>query len=83
MTADAFAPRLLERGVDIITGKDLLARSTVTVTMRYTHSNLDSKIAAIAKLPTGNCHNPATPVHQIAAVATESVTNSPLTRRVR
>ena len=56
-----FASRLLERGVDIVTLKELLEHSTVTVTMRYTHSNLDSKIAAIAKLPTGNCYNPATP----------------------
>ena len=55
-----FASRLLERGVDIVTVKELLGHSTVTVTMRYTHSNLDSKIAAIAKLP-GNCYNPATP----------------------
>ena len=73
-----FASRLLERGVDIVTVKELLWHSTVTVTMRYTHSNLDSKIAAIAKLA-GNCYT----VHQNAAVATQSVTNSPLTRRLR
>jgi transcriptional regulator len=45
-----FAPRLMERGVDIITVKELLGHSTVTVTMRYTHSNLDSKVAAVGKL---------------------------------
>lgn len=28
----------------------LLGHSTVTVTMRYTHTNLDSKKAAVAKL---------------------------------
>lgn len=55
-----FASRLLERGVDIMTVKELLGHSTVTVTMRYTHSNLDSKVAAVGKLA-GNCYNPATP----------------------
>jgi integrase len=54
-----FASRLLERGVDIMTVKELLGHSTVTVTMRYTHSNLDSKVAAVGKLA-GNCYNPAT-----------------------
>jgi integrase len=45
-----FASRLLDRGVDIITVKELLGHSTVTVTMRYTHTNLESKRAAVAKL---------------------------------
>jgi len=45
-----FASRLLERGVDIITVKELLGHSTVTVTMRYTHSNLASKVVAVGKL---------------------------------
>lgn len=55
-----FASRLLERGVDIMTVKELLGHSTVTVTMRYTHSNLDSKVAAVGKLAS-HCYNPATP----------------------
>jgi integrase len=55
-----FASRLLERGVDIMTVKELLGHSTVTVTMRYTHSNLASKVAAVGKLA-GDCYNPATP----------------------
>ena len=55
-----FASRLLKRGVDIMTVKELLGHSTVTVTMLYTHSNLDSKVAAVGKLA-GNCYNPATP----------------------
>ncbi|MGB2667550.1 MAG: site-specific integrase [Candidatus Acidiferrum sp.] len=55
-----FASRLLERGADIMTVKELLGHSTVIVTMRYTHSNLDSKVAAVGKLA-GNCYNPATP----------------------
>ncbi len=45
-----FASRLIDRGVDIVTVQQLLGHSTVTVTMRYTHSNLDSKKAAVAKL---------------------------------
>ena len=45
-----FASRLLDRGVDIVTVQQLLGHSTVTVTMRYTHTNLDSKRAAVAKL---------------------------------
>jgi integrase len=45
-----FASRLLDRGVEIVTIKELLGHSTVTVTMRYTHTNLDSKRAAVGKL---------------------------------
>ena len=45
-----FASRLVERGVDIVTVQQLLGHSTVTVTMRYTHTNLDSKRSAVAKL---------------------------------
>jgi integrase len=54
-----FASRLLDRGVDIMTVKELLGHSTVIVTMRYTHTNLDSKVAAVAKLE-GNWDNLAT-----------------------
>src|SRR5260370_21412959 len=45
-----FASRLLERGVDIMTVKELLGHSSVTVTMRYTHSNLASNVVAVGKL---------------------------------
>lgn len=45
-----FASRLVDRGVDIVTVQQLLGHSTVTVTMRYTHTNLDSKRAAVEKL---------------------------------
>jgi hypothetical protein len=41
-----------------MTVKELLGHSTVTVTMRYTHS-LDSKVSAVGKLA-GDCYNPAT-----------------------
>src|SRR5215469_6146523 len=55
-----FASCLLERGADIKTVMELLGHSTVIVTMRYTHSNLVSKVAAVGKLA-GNCYNSATP----------------------
>lgn len=45
-----FASRLLDRGADIVTVKELLGHSTVTVTMRYTHTNLASKQAAVDTL---------------------------------
>jgi integrase len=45
-----FASRLVSRGVDIVTVQQLLGHSAVTVTTRYTHTNLDSKHAAVAKL---------------------------------
>ena len=45
-----FATRLVDRGADIVTVQQLLGHSTITVTMRYTHTNLDSKRAAVAKL---------------------------------
>ena len=45
-----FASRLVDRGADIVTVQQLLGHSTVTVTMRYTHTNLDSKRAAVEKL---------------------------------
>jgi len=45
-----FASRLVSRGVDIVTVQQSLGHSAVTVTMRYTHTNLDSKKAAVAKL---------------------------------
>ncbi|MFI5097241.1 MAG: tyrosine-type recombinase/integrase [Candidatus Acidiferrales bacterium] len=54
-----FASRLLDRGADIMTVKELLGHSTVIVTMRYTHTNLGSKVRAVGKL-TGDCYNPAT-----------------------
>ena len=45
-----FASRLLALGVDIVTVQQLLGHSTLMVTMRYLHTNLDSKRAAVEKL---------------------------------
>jgi integrase len=50
-----FNTRLLEQGADLgsgdlVTVQQLLGHSTVTVTMRYAHPNLDSKRNATAKL---------------------------------
>ena len=45
-----FASRLLDRGVDIVTVKELLGHSTVPVTMCYLHPNLEAKVQAVAKL---------------------------------
>jgi integrase len=61
-----FASRLLERGADIVTVQQLLGHSTVTVTMRYTHTNLDSKRSAVAKLESfgDNLVTPCTKMQQ-------------------
>jgi integrase len=45
-----FASRLVNRGVDIVTVKELLGHSSISVTMRYAHTNIDSKRAAVEKL---------------------------------
>jgi integrase len=64
-----FASRLVNRGVDIVTVQQLLGHSAVTVTMRYTHTNLDSKHAAVAKL-----ERFGDSMHQNAATEREIVT---------
>jgi len=43
----------------IVTVKELLAHSTVLVTMRYLHPNLESKAQVVAKLA-ANCDNSTT-----------------------
>ncbi len=45
-----FGTRLVHRGVDLITVKDLLGHSTVKVTERYIHSTPDTKRAAVEVL---------------------------------
>jgi hypothetical protein len=55
-----FASRLVDRGVDIVTVKELLGHSSITVTMRYTHTNLESKRAAVEKLLHHGCDKSVT-----------------------
>lgn len=45
-----FASRLVNSGVDIVTVKELLGHSSISVTMRYAHTNIDSKRTAVEKL---------------------------------
>jgi integrase len=45
-----FASRLVNNGVDIVTVKELLGHSSISVTMRYAHTNIESKRAAVEKL---------------------------------
>ena len=45
-----FASRLVEKGVDIETVRDLLGHYSITVTQRYTHSNDDRKKKAVELL---------------------------------
>ena len=61
-----FASRLVARGVDIVTVQQLLGHSTVTVTMRYTHTNLDAKRNATQKLESfsDNLVTPCTKMQQ-------------------
>ena len=40
-----FASRLTRSGVDLVTVKELLGHSTINTTMRYAHSNRDTKAA--------------------------------------
>jgi len=45
-----FASRLIEKGADLITVKELLGHSSVKTTERYTHSNRDQKRKAVESL---------------------------------
>lgn len=49
-----FASRLTRNGADLVTVKELLGHSTVTVTMRYAHSNDEAKRRALGRLPTSD-----------------------------
>ena len=45
-----FASRLVNSGIDIVTVKELLGHSSISVTMRYAHTNIESKRAAVERL---------------------------------
>lgn len=44
------ATRLIEKGVDIITVKELLGHSSVSITQKYTHTSLNKKMEALKLL---------------------------------
>lgn len=48
-----FASRLVEKGVDLITVKELLGHSSVKITERYTHSQAEQKKFAVSLLVPG------------------------------
>jgi excisionase family DNA binding protein len=68
-----FASRLIEKGVDIVTVKELLGHSTILLTQRYTHSRNEQRRRAVERLDglpvptlaqighTENGKNPASP----------------------
>lgn len=45
-----FASRLIEKGVDIVTVKELLGHSTIILTQRYTHSRSEQRRRAVEQL---------------------------------
>lgn len=45
-----FASRLRAKGVDLVTIKELLGHADIRTTMRYAHTNMDAKKAAILAL---------------------------------
>jgi site-specific recombinase XerD len=45
-----FASRLTGGGVDLVTVKELLGHSSIAVTMRYAHTNAESKSRAVRVL---------------------------------
>jgi integrase len=49
-----FASRLTRAGVDIVTVKELLGHSSISITMRYAHNNHASKARAVELLGTGD-----------------------------
>ena len=46
----SFASRLTQAGADLVTVKELLGHSTISVTMRYAHTNRDAKTRAVRLL---------------------------------
>jgi integrase len=78
-----FASRLVESGVDLITIKELLGHSSVTITERYTHPHHELKKVAVdllaqtpssmagsAQSPAHNCHTEDK--RELAGAATNS-----------
>ena len=53
----AFASRLVEAGVDIVTVRDLLGHFSIKVTQRYTHPGKSQKFAAVELLTQETAQN--------------------------
>jgi integrase len=49
-----FASRLIRSGTDIVTVKELLGHSTIVVTMRYAHTNDETKTRAVNAISSGD-----------------------------
>jgi len=54
MFRHTFASRLTRSGVDIVTVKELLGHANISVTMRYAHSNDETKRRAVERLGTSD-----------------------------
>jgi integrase len=72
-----FASRVVARGADIATVQQLLGHSTVTVTMRYIHTNLDAKRNATQKLE-GFSDNLVTPCTKMQQSPSKTSLKNPL-----
>src|SRR6185295_10633703 len=56
-----FASRLIRNGTDIVTVKELLGHSTIVVTMRYAHTNDETKVRAVNGISRGDNFATVTP----------------------
>jgi len=59
----SFGSRLIRKGVDIVTVQNLLGHHSVTITQRYTHSNLDQKREAVELLTRKKAKRPSELAH--------------------
>ena len=59
-----FASLLTRNGADLVTAKELLGHSSVSVTMRYAHTNRDAKRRAVGLLAGSGARLVTVPVLQ-------------------
>jgi integrase len=72
-----FASRLTRSGVDLVTVKELPGHSSINTTMRYAHTNHETKLRAVARLPPSD--KVVTPVPRMAKNGQNSIV-TPLVR---